>query len=87
MAIYVLLGLSFSLVGVVGLQFFYLTYVEWLRNEQIKRIKELERRTKYLENKLDQSKQKLDHQSNFINSLQNELINEKDLWAEVIEDA
>ena len=43
---YVLIGLSLSLAGVAGLQFFYMAYLERLDREHKKRIRELERHTK-----------------------------------------
>ena len=51
MLLYVLIGLSLSLAGVAGLQFFYMIYLERMSNEYQKRVRELEYHNKYLSGK------------------------------------
>jgi 16S rRNA C1402 (ribose-2'-O) methylase RsmI len=83
---YVLIGLSLSLAGVAGLQFFYMVYLERLEREHKKRIRELERHTKYLSNKLHDAETRVAEQKNLLESFFDELEDEEDVWADVIED-
>lgn len=83
---YVLIGLSLALAGVVGLQFFYLAYLERLDREHKKRIRELERHTKYLSNKLRDAETRIAEQKNLLESFFDEFEDEEDVWADVIED-
>ena len=86
---YVLIGLSLSLAGVAGLQFFYLVYMERIDREHKKRIHELERHTKYLTNRLNDAEQQIAEQNdvleNFFDGFDEELL-EDEVWADVIED-
>lgn len=83
---YVLIGLSLSLVSVAGLQFFYMTYLERLDREHKKRIRELERHTKYLTGKLHAAESKINEQNNLLESFFDEFEDEDEVWADVIED-
>lgn len=85
---YVLICLSLSLVGVAGLQFFYLAYLERVENEHKKRIRELERQCKSLSYKLHDAELQISEQSDLIESFYGELKDkEEEAWADVIEDA
>jgi hypothetical protein len=83
---YVLIGLSLSLAGVAGLQFFYLAYLERLDREHKKRVRELERHTKYLTSKLHDAETKIAEQKILLESFFDEFEDEEDVWADVIED-
>jgi hypothetical protein len=83
---YVLIGLSLSLAGVAGLQFFYLAYLERLDREHKKRVRELERHTKYLASKLHDAETKIAEQKILLESFFDEFEDEEDVWADVIED-
>jgi 16S rRNA C1402 (ribose-2'-O) methylase RsmI len=83
---YVLIGLSLSLAGVAGLQFFYLAYLERLDREHKKRIRELERHTKYLSSKLHDAEARIGEQKVLLESFFDEFEDEEDVWADVIED-
>ncbi|CAN5645128.1 hypothetical protein BH24ACI2_BH24ACI2_03640 [soil metagenome] len=85
---YVLIGLSLSLAGVAGLQFFYLVYMERIDREHKKRIHELERHTKYLANRLNEAEQKISEQDNVLESIFDDFTEEEEeeIWADVIED-
>jgi 16S rRNA C1402 (ribose-2'-O) methylase RsmI len=83
---YVLIGLSLSLAGVAGLQFFYLTYLERLDREHKKRIRELERHSKYLSSKLHDAETRIGEQKILLESFFDEFEDEEDVWADVIED-
>jgi 16S rRNA C1402 (ribose-2'-O) methylase RsmI len=83
---YVLIGLSLSLAGVAGLQFFYLAYLERIDREHKKRIRELERHTKYLSSKLHDAETRIGEQKILLESFFDEFEDEEDVWADVIED-
>ena len=83
---YVLIGLSLSLAGVAGLQFFYLVYMERIDREHKKRIHELERRTKYLSNRLQDAEQQITEQNDILESIFDDFGEEEEVWADVIEE-
>ncbi len=86
---YVLIGLSLSLAGVAGLQFFYLVYMERMDREHKKRIHELERHTKYLTHRLNDADQQIAEQNNVLENLFDDFDEEEledEVWADVIED-
>lgn len=82
---YVLIGLSLSLAGVGGLQFFYLIYLERIDREQKKRIHELERRSKHLAQRLSEAEQQIAEQNEVLETMFDEY-EEEEVWADVIED-
>jgi len=82
---YILIGLSLSLAGVAGLQFFYLIYLERINNEQKKRINELERHSRYVSNRLNEAEKQIDDQNEILKSVFDES-EEEIVWADVIED-
>jgi uncharacterized membrane protein len=85
MEMYVLIGISLSLLGVAGLQFFYLSYLESLSREHKKRITELELRCMYLNDRLFESDLENRHQATLLK--EQNLIEETDeIWADVIDD-
>ena len=82
---YVLIGLSLSLSGVAGLQFFYMIYLERIDREQKKRIYELERHSKHLANRLSEAEQRITQQNKILETMFDEC-EEEEVWADVIED-
>lgn len=85
--IYVLIGLSLSLAGVAGLQFFYMIYLERIDREQKKRIRELEQHCKYLSNRVHESEIQIADQNDLLETFFEELTDEEDeVWADVIEE-
>lgn len=84
MMTYILIGLSLSLVGVTGLQFFYLLYLERINREQKKRIYELERHSRYVSKRLGEAEKQIDDQNEILKSVFDE--SEEIVWADVIED-
>ena len=82
---YVLIGLSLSLAGVAGLQFFYMIYLERIDREQKKRIHELERRSKHLAQRLSEAEQQIAEQNEILETVYNDY-EEEEVWADVIED-
>ncbi len=83
---YVLIGLSLSLAGIAGLQFFYLIYLERIDREQKKRIHELERHSKHLSKRLCQAEQQIAEQDEIMESIFDEFDDDEEVWADVIED-
>lgn len=86
MMMYVLIGLSLSLVGVAGLQFFYLAYLERLDRERKIRIVELEHHCKHLTARLKEAEQQITEQAELIDTIYEESEEEEEVWADVIED-
>jgi hypothetical protein len=85
MEMYVLIGISLSLLGVAGLQFFYLSYLENQSREHKKRISELEMRCMYLNDRLFESELEVRQKSSLLQD--QSLIEENDeVWADFIED-
>ncbi len=85
MMLYILIGLSLSLIGVAGLQFFYLLYLERINNEQRKRVCELERHSKYISKCLGEAEKQIAGQNEILKTVFDEF-EEKEIWADVIED-
>ena len=85
MMLYVLIGLSLSLAGVAGLQFFYLIYLERMSQEQKKRIYELERHSRRVSKRLSEAEQQVVQQNEVLESMFDE-VEEEEVWADVIED-
>lgn len=83
---YVLIGLSLSLAGVAGLQFFYMAYLERLDRDHKKRIRELERHAKYLSAKLHDAEHRINEQNNLLENFFDEFEEDDEVWADVIED-
>jgi hypothetical protein len=86
MLYYVLLGLCFALVGIAGLQFIYMFYIDRLDRERKKRIVELERRCKELSAKLSQAEYRIAEQKEVIENLDVFDGHGEETWADVIEE-
>ncbi|MCU1289700.1 MAG: hypothetical protein JWN60_1929 [Acidobacteria bacterium] len=85
MLLYVLICLSLSLVGVAGLQFFYLIYLERVDRERHKRIHELEHHCQYLSKRLKESEAQISEQSEMIEAFYEDF-EEEEIWADVIDE-
>jgi membrane protein implicated in regulation of membrane protease activity len=84
MLTYVLIGLSFALVGVAGLQLMYLFYMDRVMRERKLTIRELERTNKRLTKQLEAAEEKVAMQRARIQTiLPDEL--EDETWANVID--
>ena len=86
MMMYILIGLSLSLLGVASLQFFYLMYLERIDRERKIRIQELEHHCRYLTRRLKEVEQQLAEQAELIDAIYEESEDEEEVWADVIED-
>ena len=84
MLTYVLIGLSFALVGVAGLQLMYLLYMDRVMRERKLNIRDLERTNKRLTKQLEAAEEKVAMQRARIQTiLPDEL--EDETWADVID--
>jgi len=86
MLVFVLIGLSLVLVGIVGLQFTYMFYVERMYRERQKHSQELERKADKLSEQLETANKKLAEQDKLLKSVYVENRTAEDLWADVIEE-
>lgn len=84
MLMYLLIGLCLVLVGVAGLQFTYLFYVDRLNRERRKYLRELEHKCSDLAARLVQAEHRITEQDEML-----ETVNAKkgdEVWADVIEE-
>ena len=86
MFIFALIGLCLVLLGIAGLEFVYLYYIERMYRERQKHVHALERKCRQLADKLDAAELRIKEQSEFIASMGLERSAEEESWADVIED-
>ena len=84
MLMYVLVGLCLVLLGVSGLQFTYLAYVDRMNNERRKYLKALEKKYRELSARLTEAELRVAEQNELLEQLSPEVM--EDSWADVIED-
>jgi len=78
MLMYFLIGLSLVLLGIAGLQFTYLFYVDTLYRQRKQYMQTLEHKLAVANKRLEEAEQLL--------AQQNEMVDEEEAWADVIED-
>ena len=83
MLFYALIGISFALLGIAGLQFTYMFYLDRLHVERKKYLRELEAKNARLTAQLDDAKNRID----LIEAAYPEMKKGDEVWAEVIEEA
>ncbi len=81
---YILIGISFVLLGVAGLQFFYLAYVQRVLREYKTKIVQLEKRCKSLSNRVEEIEARLAIIEDAFESNGDDDFDEE-VWAEIIE--
>lgn len=86
MLVFVLLGLSLVLLGVVGLQFMYMFYADRMHAERRKHIHTLERKNEVLSQQLDAAQIQLAEQDELLKAAYPELQKDDESWAEVIDE-
>jgi hypothetical protein len=87
MTIYALICLCLSLAGVAGLQFFYLAYLERMDKETRKNLRDTERQNQQLKQRLLEAELQIAQQAKIIEStLGEQLEDEEEVWADVIDD-
>lgn len=84
MLMYVLICLSLALVGIAGLQFTYLFYLDRLDRERKKLVHDLEARCRQLGNRLHEAEMKIAEQEILLEKTY--LGNEEEAWADVIDE-
>jgi len=82
MLMYVLVGLCLVLLGVAGLQFTYLAYVDRMNNERRKYLKALEKNYSELSARLSDAEQRVAEQNELLEQLSPGIT--EDTWADVI---
>jgi hypothetical protein len=81
---YFLIGLCLVLVGVVGLQFTYLFYVDRLNRERRKYLTVLEHRCSDLADRLGETERRVAEQDELLETVYGK--KDDEAWAEVIEE-
>ena len=84
MLMYFLIGLCLVLVGVAGLQFTYLFYVDRLNRERRKYLTALEHKCSDLAARLSRAERRADEQDELLEAVYGK--KEDEAWADVIED-
>jgi hypothetical protein len=75
-----------ALLGVAGLQFFYLFYLERIDEQRKKRLYELEHHSARLTERLEDAERRLAAQEEIIRSFYDEQGQEDEAWADLIEE-
>lgn len=85
---YILIGISLSMLGVAGLQFLYLTWLEQVNRSNKKRITELEKRCMYLNDRLFESELEVKHHAEILaeHNISLEPEENEEVWADIISD-
>lgn len=86
MLMYLLIGLSFVLVGIVGLQFSYLFYADRMFRERKAYLRDLERKYARLTQRLEAAERRIAEQNDLLADIYPDLGQEEEVWADVIED-
>jgi len=86
MMLYVLICLCLALLGVAGLQFFYLFYLERIDDQRKKRLYELEHLSSHLTQRLEEAERRLAAQEEIIKSFSDDQEQEDEAWADLIEE-
>lgn len=81
--LYVVICIALAMAGVAGLQFFYLAYMERVMRQQARRLKELERQNAVLYHRWQDAERIL---ANYQTLDAEEIIEEEEVWSEIIED-
>ena len=84
MLMYALIGISLVLLGVAGLQFTYMFYIDRVYRERKKYMQELQQNCLRLEEKLKKAEQRLTEQDAILSALSER---DDEAWADVIGDA
>lgn len=79
---FILIGLSFSLLGLAATQFFYMNYLERMDRSRKKHIHDLEERNKRLTYRLGVANDRIADQDKMLEVYREE----EEVWAEVIEE-
>ncbi|HRI03788.1 MAG TPA: hypothetical protein PLL77_08605 [Pyrinomonadaceae bacterium] len=83
MLFYALIGISLVLVGITGLQFTYMFYLDRLHVERKKYLRELEAKNAKLNAELADAKNRID----MFEAAYPEIRKDEEVWAEVLDEA
>jgi len=83
----ILIGISLVLVGVAGLQFSYMFYLDRMHRDRKTYVRHLERRNIRLAEKLEAAEQQIAEQTAILAEVCPEYIFEDEPWAEIIEES
>ncbi len=86
MLMYFLIGLSLVLVGIVGLQFSYMFWVERMYRERRTYLRELENKYARQTERLAAAERRIAEQNDLLETAYPELGKEDEVWADVIEE-
>ncbi len=86
MLMYFLIGLSFVLVGVVGLQFTYLFYLDRMFKERKNYLRSLEQKYTALTERLNAAERRVAEQNDLLETIYPELGQDDEAWADLIEE-
>ena len=86
MLIVALIGLLFVLIGVVGLQFSYMFYLDRLHLDRKKHTNQLERNCLSLSERLKQAEARLEEQDRLLETAYPGIRKDNEIWADVIEE-
>ena len=86
MLMYALIGLSLVLVGIVGLQFTYLFWIDRIYRERQKYLRDLEHRNALLVDRLGAAERRVAEKDDLRETIHPEVGIEDEIWAEVIEE-
>jgi hypothetical protein len=86
MLLYSLIGLSLVLLGVCGLQFMYMFYIERVFNERKNYLRTLEGKNRDLQDRLAAAERRVAEQSELLGSAHSNSSIEDEIWADVIWD-
>ena len=84
MLLYALIGLSLALIGVAGLQFTYLFYLDRVDHERKKLVHKLEGECRRLSTRLNEAELKLAERDALINKFN--LGSGDEVWADIIDE-
>ncbi len=86
MLMYALIGISLILVGVVGLQFSYMFYIDRVYRERRKYLQALEHKYSAVSNKLEIAERRVAEQDELLATLNSDSCKDDEIWADVIGD-
>ena len=84
MLLFLLIGLSLVLIGIVGLQFTYLFYVDRIYRERRKYLQGLEHRSQLLQDELEAAKRQIAEQTELLVAA--DLRKKDEVWADLIDE-
>lgn len=87
MLFYALFGISFVLLGIAGLQFVYMFYLDRMHIERKKYLRELEAQNTRLNTRLTEANARIAEQDELLETAYPGMRKNDEVWAEVIEEA